>query len=379
VKIPEKLVDAARVALVVAIVFLIVEGPHIAWRLKKAKAIRVVVVDKTIPFPNYREHDTVPWLLHALKFEMPAGGYMDASRHYVGFDPHSKTGRELTAKDVDGADAIVVADTYGVYRGDYERKDQTAALERSPIIFGGLSPDEANVLRDFDARGGLVIAEFNTFGSPTGGEALGTMETLVGARWTHWVARYFRDLADGSEVPMWVGRAYEQRYKKPFDLKGGGFVMVREDQDILVLERAMHFAEDELITVDKTDAGRNVSGLPGDTHFAYWLDILTPTDADVIYDYRLHTTPEGDALLKEHALTPTFPAVLRRKGAHNVWYMAGDFVDASEDRGDPERLGILSFRRGKAFLGAAPEDARFLWGFYAPLLETLLAPRAKTR
>ncbi len=378
-KIPEKVADAARIALAVAAVFLLVEGPYLAWRLKKPKTLGVVVVDKTIPFPNFREHESVAWLLHALKIEMPRGGFMDASKNYVGFDPYTKTGRELTSADLEGADAVVVADTYGVYRGDYERADQTAALERSPILFGGLAPNEAVLLRDFDARGGIVIAEFNTFGSPTGREARSTMEALIGAQWTRWVGRYFRDLADASEVPQWVNRMYEQQYKKPLDVRGGGFVMVREDQDIVVLERATHFVEDELVTIDKTDAGKKIAGLPGDSRFSYWLDILTAIDCDVLYEYRLHTTDAGNEVLKAHGLDAKFPAVMKRKGAHNVWYMAGDFVDATEERGDPERLGLLGFRRSKAVIGAAPEDAQFLWGFYAPLLEAILAPRARLK
>src|SRR3546814_9473159 len=52
----------------------------------------------------------------------------------------------LTAARLENADVLVIADTYGVYVGDYERPGEQAALERSPKIYGGVDEAEARAI-----------------------------------------------------------------------------------------------------------------------------------------------------------------------------------------------------------------------------------------
>jgi hypothetical protein len=345
--------------------------PYLVWRLQSSRTLEVVIVDKTTPFANYREHAAIPWLLHTMKIRNRAGRFLDAAQDYVGFDPVSRRGRDLTDDDVANADVLFLADTYGVYMGDYERPGDQAALEHSPKIYGGVSDDEARLVAAFAARGGMVIGEFNAFASPTGDTARAQLEEVFGVRWTKWVARYWSNLRDSNEVPQWIGRIYERVYRRPFDLRGGGLVFVREDEDIVVLQD-----DDDLragiVSQERTGAGA-VFDFPERGAFAYWMDLLEVSGSEVLFEHVVDTTPAGDKKLAAHGLSRRFPALTRRWEA---WYFAGDFVDNTMDLGAPERAWLLPRRRWTSSWTGSTDEGSF-WGWYAPIVARLLASRAR--
>jgi hypothetical protein len=359
-----------RIVVAAAMALALGATPYLAWRLASAKTLEVVIVDKTVPFLNDREHTAVPWLLHAMKITNRAGTFLDPARDYIGFDPASKKGRDLTDADVASADVLVVTDTYGVYVGDYERPGDQAALERSPRMYGGVSDDEARVIEAFVSRGGMVLGEFNTFASPTADAARTRLEGVFGVRWTRWVARYWSDLQDRNEVPRWVGQVYEHVTGGPFDLRGGGLVFVRGDSDIVVLR------DDEDIRAGIVSQVRTPGGavfdFPERAAFWYWMDVIDAAASEVLFEHVVDTTPAGEKKLTDHGLTRRFPAVTRRWDA---WYFAGDFVDNTIDLGNPERAWLLPLRRVAAGCGGGPE-ATFFWGWYAPIVSRLLGSRA---
>jgi hypothetical protein len=368
-EIRQKLRTAFWIALALAVVF----SPQIAWKLQRPRTLDVVIVDKTVPFRKYREHAGIPWLLHAMKIRGSSGHFLDAASDYIGFDPGTRKGTDLTAEHLAHADALVITDTYGVYLGDYERPNEEAALERSPRIYGGLSETEANAIEAFAGRGGLVVGEFNTFASPTPLPARRTMERVFGVRWTRWVARYWPDLQDTSEVPKWVGRVWENINHTPFDMKGGGIVFVREDQDIEVLLDGDDL-ESRAVSQERTPRGEAL-GLPERGAFRFWMDVVDATDAEVLYEHVIGATMAGKFKLARHGLGDRFPALTKRDKS---WYFAGDFVDTTIELGNPERLGIVRWRTLTSgfWSRTAPEDT-FFWDLYAPVVTQLFAERAR--
>jgi hypothetical protein len=359
-------VGAALAALVVAVV-----APYAVWRLEPAKTLDIVIVDKTAPFRDYRAHAAIPWLLHALKIRNRSGRFLKAARDYVGFDPVSQTGRDLTEADLSSADVLFVTDTYGVYAGDYERAGDQVAVERTPKIYGGVSDAEARLMEAFSARGGMVIGEFNAFAPPTADEARARLEGMFGVHWTGWVARYWPNLLDASQVPSWVGRIYERVHGRPFDLRGGGLVFVRQDDDIVVL-RDVEDLREGVISQQRTPGGA-VFDLPEKGAFAHWIDVVESTASGVLCEHVVDVTPAGERKLSAHGLPRRFPAVTRRWDA---WYFAGDFADTTIDLGNPERAGLLAFRRVLAGWGGSGDEG-FFWRWYAPIASRLLLSRAR--
>ena len=372
-----------KILLVVTAVILalvaVFAGPTLAWRLQRARPLAVVVLDKTVPFRNYREHDTFTWLLHAMKVPRPNGRYLDPARDYVGFDPRSRAGSALGEAQLRDAAMLFVADTYGVYVDDYRVPGDVAHMERSSLIFGGIDEPEARAIEAFAARGGAVVAEFNTFASPTEQPARAVLENLFGVRWTHWVGRYWDNLQDPNEVPRWVGRVYTQIYHRPFDLRGPGFAFFRDDEDMVVLQPGRHLGP-AVSTIVRTSEAPELTDLPPGGSYRYWLDIVVPTRCDVVYEHRLDLLPEGARLLAAHGIPAGFPALVRRREGPRAWYFSGDFVDSGATRGDPERAGLLAWRRAMASPESDPAGA-FLWQWYAPVMEHIVgevmaAPRA---
>lgn len=362
--------------LLVLLVVAFLWGPYFVWLFLPTHPLSVVVVDKTVPFRKYREHSALMWLLRALRIPQRDGKYLDASRNYVGYSPVFRLGTDLEERHLERADVLFIADTYGVYRGDYEKPGDIAALERSPKIYGGFSSAEAGIIEQFAAGGGMVIGEFNTFASPTEKEARALLEQLFGVRWTKWVARYWPNLQDPNEVPKWVGQVYTHVYGRPFDLTGGGLVFVHEDEDMVVLQDSLD-VHPTVMSQERTARGAAVEGFPESGGYAYWLDVVEDRGAEIYYEHVVHVTESGAQKLSTHKIPVRFPALTRKRGRVAAWYFAGDFVDTGVELGDPERAGLLSFRK---FTRGRREDATldesFFWGFYAPILERLLLARA---
>jgi hypothetical protein len=361
-----------RIGLAALVALALWVGPHAVWWLSRPKTLEVVIVDKTTPFRNYREHAAIPWILHALKIQNGLGRFLDPAHDYVGFDPETRQGRTLTPAILANADVLFLADTYGVYVGDYQRPGDQAALERSPKIYGGLDDAEAAAIGAFAAKGGMVLAEFNTFGSPTEDGARARLESTFGVRWTKWVGRYWPNLKDANEVPRWVGRLYERVKGRPFDVSGGGLVFVDEDRDIVVLRDGEQLREGT-IAQERTPLGA-AFGFPARGHFRYWMDVVEATDAEVVYEHVIDVTLAGEREIAAHGLPRRFPAVTRRRDA---WYFAGDFVDNSLDLGSPERAGILEAREARAGCGASTPEEDLFWRWYVPIATRLLTSRAR--
>lgn len=361
-----------RVILALVVVLLVVFGPRVAWRLAPDETLDVVIVDKTVPFERYREHAVVPWLLRATKMRSRGGTYLRAEHDYVGFDPRTKQGRDLRPEDLASADVLFLADTYGVYEGDYEGERGHVAIDRSPKIYGGLTDDEAAAIEAFASHGGLVIAEFNTFASPTGAVARERMERLFGVRWTRWVARYWPDLSDANDVPKWLGEVHERVHGAPLERSGGALVFVRDAEDIVVLRDGEDLVSGDPVTQERTAAGA-VLDLPKHGRFASWMDVVEAEGAEVLHEHVVAVTTTGRSKLEGRGLRERFPAVMRRRDAY---YFAGDFVDNAADLGDPERLGLLSWRSAMTAFGASLSDDRSFWSFYVPILTRLLSSRA---
>ncbi len=355
-------------------------GCHV---LSPARELRMVVLDKTVPFENRIEHRSLYWLLDHLRLVKEDGKPFDRDVDYRGAfpgpvpgDPPERT-EPLTRDDVLAADVVYLADTYGVYRDDLKSGEaMKAALERSPKIYGGLDADEARVVQEALGSGKTVLAEFNSMASPTGGGPRQILEETVGVRWTRWIGRYFPRLESREEVPEWMRRNYRNEWKREWDFRGPGYVLVRDDDAIEVLSVGKE-AKRVSLTLSRNEPHDPLLARARDNiAYPYWFDVVTPDDdVAVLASFRWDLEDAGVARLKARGLPRTFPAVTRRlaPGGGTAYYFAGDFADnPMSDRRVP-LAGYLTVKRWSESLRLGPSENEFYWTFYVPMMERILS------
>jgi hypothetical protein len=363
------------------LMFSCVSSP-VRWYLKDTSEWRVAVVDKTVPHRDFREHGALYWVLRHDKIGSPQGARdWNLAQHYVGFaptpdDPDRRgEGEDLTAADLANADLLFLADTYGVYEGDYLDVEEAAALDYSPLIYGGLSEAEAELVREFaDEQGGHLIAEFNTFASPTSGPARRQMEELLGLRWSGWTGRYFRELSDVAEVPAWAPRVYREQYDEEWEFEGPGYLLVHEDASLFVLREGVEIERSGL-KIRVRSGGAMMDGVLDGMDFRYWFDIVAAPEAVVPAMFEMNVTEAGRERIDEFGVPAEFPAVVVASQQPLRAYFAGDFSDAGGNLGPYwlEGLPWLNRQLLSVWFPRTANQEPFYWGFYIPLLRNVFA------
>ncbi len=372
--------------LAVALAVLVPWGCHIA---RPARTLEICVLDKTVPFRNWYEHRSLYWLFRHLNVVKTDGTHYAVESDYLGAypppvpgDPPERT-RDLSARDVAAARLIYLADTYGVYRDDLKSKERMeAALERSPRLYGGLTPDEADAAAGALDRGKTLVAEFNTLGSPTENVARATLEAALGVHWTRWIGRYFSRLDNVGEVPQWVRDDYEREWGKPWRFEGPGYVLVQDDAHCEVLRVGFEVATIGLTIERERPIDPHLNRSADRVPYPYWFDVVENTsEAKRLASFQWHATEAGRERLRIRGLPARFSAVTRRATASGgvAWYFAGDFADNPLDPRPVPFLGFLAFRRAIEGLKVAPSETAFYWRFYVPMMQSILMDLESSR
>lgn len=361
--------------------FLSIVLPVIYWHNLPKRNLDVRIVDKTVPYLDYREHKNLVWGLNHRRITPPGDAqYWDLSSHYVGFHPKTDGTPEgavrqrLESRHLRGIDALFVADSYGVYEADYrEEGPRGRHLDYSRLIYGGFDTKEAQLIREFVDDGGHLVGEFNAFATPTDGEARRILEKLFGVEWTGWTGRYFRDLDDFRSVPRWAPRNYKKHYDREWTFDGPGWVFTHTDTRIFVLVEQLDITPRGM-TVDLEPDESLVETANPDVPYRFWFDVVSPIDGtDVLASYDLHLTPKGrKKLQKFKGVGSRFPAIVRAGQNPLRIYMAGDFSDQYEDLGPPHFWGWAKLQQ--LFSAFRPEDRLeyFSWALYQPVLSRII-------
>lgn len=359
-----------------AIVFAIALSPVWMWWLRPPQRARVVIIDKTVPHEDWREHGAFAWWLEHRRIRKPDGTAYDAARDYVGYHPERSFHDSITAASLAGAALIYVADTYGIYTGDYRNTAagdaSQAGLERSRLLYGGLSSDEVQQLRQAHEAGAVVVAEFNTFASPTWGTSAGAAaEVLFGARHAGWVGRWYSNLASDEEIPRWMREQYRRFSRSPWSFVGEGVVIVSETDDRIVVLTTDDLAEGVPVALER-DAPSDpvVQGVHDGTPYWYWFGGLDPLPGTtVLASFQLNVSERGRAQLKAARFPERFPAIVaRRDGALRVT-SAGELADIGGQLPMLARSrGIDRLRRWWVRRDSPNGDTRYLmWNVSIPV------------
>jgi hypothetical protein len=348
--------------------------PALIWFNQPTRPMSVLIVDKTVPLPGEREHLGLTWALNHFKIQQAGTARpFSPEEDYKGYHPQKDDDHKITPIKLNPNyyQWIYLTDTYGVYTNDVENDGEKG--RRSKLIYGGVSSKEVSDIKQSLKKGGTLTAEFNCFATPTEGYPRREMEELLGLKWSGWVGRFFDNLDREGEIPEWLVKNYEKQYKKKYDFNGPGFAYVREDDRVIVLKEGVETGKNRmrLHFNDPAIARYNVHN---DCEYGYWFDVVKPEKGtDVLANYQLDVTPEGEKVLKAEGLSKEFPAVFRRTEASaQKYYFAGDFADAPDVPPLYQYTGWDTFRK---FFSISNSTAHmpFYWKVYVPLIKQIIA------
>ncbi|OZI11144.1 hypothetical protein CEW92_13175 [Bacillaceae bacterium SAS-127] len=353
-----------RILILIAVLLLIF-SPRILWSLKTPTPLDIAVVDKTVPKTDYREHNGLFWILDNEKIFNDRGDTYDIGRDYFGYDPYDQ--KPFPPFSASGPfDLIYIADTYGVYSNDLK---ETPDGERSKHIYGGMDLLEWNQIMNSRDQQSTLIAEFNSFATPTDSTTRSVMEENLNVEWTGWAGRYFSDL-NSEEIPPWLIRNYEKQYKKKWSFEGSGIAFVHLSDQVVVLgdQEKRPFVQFQL-TKEGTKHYEHVN----DSHYMYWFDIVHPQEGAVVEaEYDLHLSQQEKEQLKDAQIPTNFPAIVHHE-QEKTYYFAGDYADFPKQS--------LAKWSGAPYLFwlFTDNESQFYWHSYVPLMRHILTDIAEEK
>lgn len=378
---PEKPRRPQRRSVFLLLLLVFLSSPLLLWWGRPDQPVRILVLDKTVPHADYREHDSLFWALNHLKTRPPAAVRPWISkRDYVGYYPErigddgQAETKNLAEKDLEAVDLLFITDTYGVYSADLEdaEKDEYST-DYSLKIFGGLTDAEAMAIESFVERGGSLVAEFNTLASPTAGRPRERLEKILKIRWSGWIGRYFSDLANTREIPRWARKIYRNQENVDWAFQGPGWIFVEEAGRILVLEEGRDVDADALHLVLTTPDDPLLKNVSGGLPYYYWFDVLEAKEgAQVLAKYSFILAHQGKEKWKAFGLPDELPAMVCASRSPLKLYLAGDFSDNPFSRGPYWVAGLPTWSRMVSSGREVNDQRPFFWKVFLPLTENIL-------
>lgn len=354
------------------------------WLLTPKTKLVVAIIDKTVLSPKAQEHSSITWVLNNNRFTKTPTQEYDASHDYFGFFPGDK--KKYTIKGLErfssaqlnklssDADVVYFTDTYGVYENEWYGKSDIGG--RSQIIYGGLSSQDNEFLKDMKERHKLILAEFNTFGSPTNVGNRVTFENLFGMHWSGWMARYFVsfDTTKNKDLPKWLIRDYKNENDNKWPFHRAGIAFVNDRDQVVVLEDSTHLT-DPMPHIISSGYGRNNLSLPENIKYSFWIDVINPELSinHVVSRYDISVNKKGAEELKKYDIPRTFPAIIMHNDKdYRFYYFSGDFSDNPIGMGSSYFKGIAAFKWLYYNSEDPTERGGFFWNFYRPMMQNIL-------
>ncbi|AEV28235.1 hypothetical protein SpiGrapes_0377 [Sphaerochaeta pleomorpha str. Grapes] len=343
--------------------------PMIRFVLKPNLPVVTAVYDKTVPNGKVREHTGLFWFLKQKKVIPVEGKTFAYSDSYYGlhWDSNGKYYEKPLPFLSEKADLLYIADTYGIYRKEQVGIVPDVAV--SNLIYGGLTQTDVHSIRDFlnTDRANTVVAEYNTFGTPTHPSVRAQMESLLQTKWSGWVGHYVKDLAEEGVTVEWERNRYEKTTGRTWDFTGNGYVLVNEESDILILDENDVGKKGNELTF--TAKGTELTGISVTGPYQGLFDVVsTLSDAETLAYYSLDVTDNGLAKLKAKGLAPVFPAIIRNETAfHTTYYLGGNYAALNYKPRFYFWEGVLA-RMQKVPDTKLDSSDSFYWKTYIPLL-----------
>jgi hypothetical protein len=356
----------------IVLLFLLFSAPMWLWMAQPAKERNVLILDKTVPDQSYREHKGIIWLLNHLKYKKDGNEVYQADQDYFGFIPTDNPPVFQTRdmpNDLSKYDVLYVADSYGVYEDEYLNENPEG--NRSTLLYGGMTREEVNRINSsLVEHNQTLIAEFNTFGSPTEQQTREDFYQLLNVRWTGWMGRYFDDLSN-NEVPVWLKENYEKQYAKDYSFKGNGLVFVNEEDQVIVLTG--QDLSGAPVQFKLNQSGAKAYSFNETYQYNYWFDVIEAMDPNEVQaNFELSLTKSGKEKLENEDIPLAFPAVIHHVAkSYDSYYFAGDFADQENLPAFYQMKGITWWQKLFSFEKKGRTDT-FYWKAYVPMMKEIL-------
>lgn len=347
--------------------------PVIYWYLLPSKSLNILILDKTVPKKDYREHLGLVWTLNNLKYLSGKNKPFEFDKDYYGFFPLDKKNYDVVElpDPIDkNVDLIYMADTYGAYTEDFYAENLRG--NKSELIYGGTQLNEILSIKNSLKKGSLFITEFNSLATPTPDDARKEMEDILGVEWSGWIGRYFKNLSrKNTEIPLWMIKNYEKQYKKKWKFSSEGFAFVNVNGTEIILT-AKEIETDDLLRINFKKSALKEFDVKDKTRYYYWFDITKSTNrTEELATFKLHVNNRGKEILNKFGVATEFPAITRTRTPYKTYYFAGDFADSD----DVPLLWNMAFQKQvNSFLvaDAKGEQEHFFWYIYYPVLDKIL-------
>lgn len=353
---------------VASLILIIILMPMILWYAKTDDFLNVAIIDKTVPNTEYREHEGLVWILNNEKLFNPNSQrpYSYENDYYGFFPSRNETYKTSTYEGSKlPLDLVYITDTYGVYDSDFFKKNISG--ERSKLIYGGIDSTEIDTVRKAVYDNATVVAEFNTFASPTSIAQREELYDLLGLQWSGWIGRYFRDLRIGGEIPDWAVENYEKTYNTKWNFRDDGLVFVNENDQIVVLDSPSLLNKG--VNFKFNNEGAAFFGKSVDVKYDYWFDIIVPENtSSVLASYNIGITSEAEKVLEAHNIPTEFPAVIRQQNSQYLsYYFAGDYSDY------PAVPKFYKLNNWSSLMEKLPlpRSDNFFWKAYVPMMKKI--------
>ncbi len=365
--------------------FVVVVWPSIQWFRLPSLDLKVLVVNYTMPYREDRTHRGLFWLLGRMKVKPPPRqSSWNSVRDYIGYRPgrHPRFAERLSDRKHPRPDLLYVTDTYGVYRDDLKEEWRRLYIDRSPLVFGGLSMKDTHLIQRWVAGGTHLFLEFNSMCSPTGSKSRRALQAMVGVSWTSWIGRVFPNPNDSLVAPRWLKRDFEKQYpKRTFPSLPTLFLFHDKGKILYVSDRNLKKIVPRILLtpLGKKRFSKAFSGLS----YSYWFALtrLLPKQRAHVYATLQLPRHSGFAqILERNHLSVVGPVFTERRCARRsrCFYMAADLSGVGFDVGGFRRTDALMWRQLTTPQFTHNKMASF-WLFYVPvmmaLLPELLPPR----
>ena len=322
----------------------------LVWLFSAPLPISVGLIDYTVPFENYAEHQGIHWLLSHEKVapqrslarpgsEPLSPPFLFPSRRpapwrvaddYIGFDPSRDQHRRLEGVLLPRLDWLYISDTYGVYIDDRKvNGEETPHMDWSRLVFGGLSTEDLDRLEAHVERGGDLFFEFNSFCDPTSSTERGRAEALIGLEWSGWVGRLFLDLYDEDDTPHWLPRLFKEQYPGQTLPRFPTLAFVHRSGRLLLISHADPL---QLAPFARfTEVGVRRFGIESMPRYLFWFSIMRPRVGAAPTSYAtldLPQIPGAEEVYQAIGISHQIPLLTSlRFGASVRYYLAVDGSD----------------------------------------------------